>query len=125
VDEQDSSFANLFIYLEIEKLLLQFFLSQIEYVCYELSTNNLIRFLKEFKDFINYYEKKGCNFEYLLIEEEEDESTFLDEHLDTKKIERINKKYDIWLFLLEISLELGNHLNKLNNFKITKNLPRI
>lgn len=110
VHEQETSISNLFVFLEIERMLIQFFMSQIEFVCYELSTKNLIKFLKEFKAFIGYYYDKGSYFEYLQRDAstgEFKEETFIEEYLDKTKFAQINQKYETWIFLLEISMKLS------------------
>ena len=107
VDAQKKPMDALFVYLELERLLLQFFLNQLDHVVLELPTPVLLRFLGDFRRFLVYYYDHGSYFEHLQPDFAERGGTFCDEHLKKKTLEELSDKLELWSFLLEISLRIG------------------
>lgn len=107
VDEQQKEMDTLFVFLELERLFLQFFLNQIEHVVLELPTRALLRFLHDFRQFMLYYYDRGYYLEHIQSDFAQRNETFCDEHLTKKTFQELSDQFELWCFLLEISLRIG------------------
>ena len=113
IKQRQVSIEDCFIYLRLDSIIIQFILSQFEYIAVEMSVTQFTKFLKQFLNYLEEYFDENHYYEGISILEKsqtEDDSdqetnskkTFKGRFLKKRKFLKLQERLNIWISMMDL-----------------------